>query len=217
MIKIIEQMLDTWHRLEQVVKWTGLSVNSFALNIGLKRSENLYQIKKGNNGISRDLAELITAKYPSISKGWLLTGEGEMFIDASAGTVTSGVPYYGMDAITAVQLSPSKLPKPNYLINMTPLNDCDLAALTIGTAMQPEIPSGSIILLQEWPSTTVVPGETYLIIARYFKGIRIIRQTEDPTNYLLVPRNVEEFDPITLEKKTIEQLYLIRGVITTRT
>ena len=58
-------MLDTWHRLERVIKWTGLSVNSFALNIGLKRSENLYQIKKGNNGISRDLATLITTKYPS--------------------------------------------------------------------------------------------------------------------------------------------------------
>ena len=60
---------DAWHRLERVIKWTGLSVNSFALNIGLKRSENLYQIKRGNNGISRDLAELIAAKYPSVSKG----------------------------------------------------------------------------------------------------------------------------------------------------
>ena len=67
---------EKWRRLERVIKWTGLSINSFALTIGLKRSENLYQIKKGNNGISRDLAELITAKYPSVSKGWLLTGEG---------------------------------------------------------------------------------------------------------------------------------------------
>ena len=55
---------EKWRRLERVIKWTGLSINSFALTIGLKRSENLYQIKKGNNGISRDLAELITAKSP---------------------------------------------------------------------------------------------------------------------------------------------------------
>lgn len=90
-------MLDTWHRLERVIKWTGLSVNSFALNIGLKRSENLYQIKKGNNGISRDLATLITTKYPSVSKAWLLTGEGEMFVEQVAASASqAGVPYYGM-------------------------------------------------------------------------------------------------------------------------
>ena len=77
---------EKWRRLERVIKWTGLSINSFALTIGLKRSENLYQIKKGNNGISRDLAELITAKYPSVSKGWLLTGEGEMLIGNKAVT-----------------------------------------------------------------------------------------------------------------------------------
>ena len=81
-------MLDTWHRLERVIKWTGLSVNSFALNIGLKRSENLYQIKKGNNGISRDLATLITTKYPSVSKAWLLTGEGEMFVEQVAASAS---------------------------------------------------------------------------------------------------------------------------------
>ena len=97
-------MWDAWHRLERVIKWTGLSVNSFALNIGLKRSENLYQIKRGNNGISRDLAELIAAKYPSVSKGWLLTGEGTMFIDETLSQRESGrgIPYYGMDALTAV-------------------------------------------------------------------------------------------------------------------
>ena len=93
-------MLDTWHRLERVIKWTGLSVNSFALNIGLKRSENLYQIKKGNNGISRDLATLITTKYPSVSKAWLLTGEGEMFVEQVAASASqAGVPYYGMDIL----------------------------------------------------------------------------------------------------------------------
>ena len=96
-------MLDTWHRLERVIKWTGLSVNSFALNIGLKRSENLYQIKKGNNGISRDLATLITTKYPSVSKAWLLTGEGEMFVEQVAASASqAGVPYYGMDILAAV-------------------------------------------------------------------------------------------------------------------
>ena len=66
---------EKWRRLERVIKWTGLSINSFALTIGLKRSENLYQIKKGNNGISRDLAERIHARYPQYSIRWLLSGD----------------------------------------------------------------------------------------------------------------------------------------------
>ena len=70
--------MTNWQRLEQVVDWSNMSTNRFALSIGLKRSENLYQIKRGNFGISKELARLITVKYPEISRLWLLTGDGEM-------------------------------------------------------------------------------------------------------------------------------------------
>ena len=42
-----------WSRLKQVIDWSGMSVNRFAGAVGLQRSESLYQIKKGKNGISR--------------------------------------------------------------------------------------------------------------------------------------------------------------------
>ena len=181
---------EKWRRLERVIKWTGLSINSFALTIGLKRSENLYQIKKGNNGISRDLAELITAKYPSVSKGWLLTGEGEMLIGNKAVTGSgSGIPYYGMDATVAVE---QQLPPPLFYINVPIFNDCDLSAMALGTAMQPDIPAGSIVLLKKWDVKAVVPGESYLIISAAFKGFRIIRRSEQADELLLLPRNAEE-------------------------
>ena len=204
-------MLDNWHRLERVIKWTGLSVNSFALNLGLKRSENLYQIKKGNNGISRDLADMITAKYPTISKGWLLTGEGDMFIEPKTATVDSGIPYYGMDAVVAVQ--EQELPEPRFFINMPIFNDSDIAALSLGTAMQPEIPPGALVILKKWPIAAVIPGESYLIISPRFKGIRVIRRTEDPMEYLLLPRNTEEYDPIVIDKNKITKLFIVRGII----
>lgn len=72
--------MTDWQRLEQVIKWTGFSTNAFAMGIGLRRSENLYQIKRGNHGISKELAELISTKYPSVNRAWLLTGQGEMFL-----------------------------------------------------------------------------------------------------------------------------------------
>lgn len=205
--------LDSWHRLEQVVKWTGLSVNSFALTIGLKRSENLYQIKKGNNGISRDLADQITAKYTTLSKGWLLTGEGEMFIDTQP---TSGIPFYGEDAVAVVQIPSGERPMPNYYIQIPPLNDCHLAALSTGVAMQPDVPAGAIVMLQRADKHTIIPGETYLVICEHFKGMRVIRCTENPNELLLVPSNTEAYDPMTITRESIIMLYRMRGVISTK-
>lgn len=206
-------MLDTWHRLERVIKWTGLSVNSFALNIGLKRSENLYQIKRGNNGISRDLANLITTKYPTVSKGWLLTGEGDMFIESQPATVPEGggVPYYGMDVLSAVESDLRS--EPRFRINVPLFNDCDLAALNIGTAMQPEIPAGSIVILKKWTVPVIIPGEAYLVVTQYFRGIRIIRFGEDPTDIQLLASNTKQYDPISIRSSEITKLFIVRGII----
>lgn len=204
-------MLDNWQRLERVIKWTGLSVNSFALTIGLKRSENLYQIKKGNNGISRDLAELIAAKYPSISRGWLLSGEGDMFLSSNQNAST-GVPFYGMDVLEAIRLG-NKRPEPTYLLNLPMFEECDLAALCLGTAMQPDIPPASVLMLKQVPLSALIPGETYAICSARFSGIRIIRQDEDPEKVVLWPRNTQDYDPITIEKAKLGKLFLVRGII----
>lgn len=209
-------MLDNWHRLERVIKWTGLSVNSFALNIGLKRSENLYQIKKGNNRISRDLVNLITAKYPTISKGWLLSGEGDMFIDNNQTAAKHGVPYYAIDIVAAVSNDTMTDQPLRYYINMQPLNDCDIAGVALGNAMSPDIPPGAIIMVKKWSVDSVIPGETYLVITPHFKGIRIIRFTENSSNFLLLPRNVKDYDPIVVDKSNIEKLYLVKGVIVSK-
>ena len=70
---------NNWQRIEAVIKWANMSTNYFALYIGLARGENLYQIKRGNNGISLDVADRIVSKFPQVDKLWLLTGEGQMF------------------------------------------------------------------------------------------------------------------------------------------
>ena len=50
--------------------------------------ENLRQIRRGNNGISRDLALRIHTHFPQYGIGWLLTG-----IDDSPGVLYA--PYSG--------------------------------------------------------------------------------------------------------------------------
>ena len=87
------EKLDNWARLQQVIIWANQTTNGFAKLLGLSRAENLYQIKRGNNRISFDLADRIVRRYPQISKLWLLTGDGEMMADGGA----QAVPFYDED------------------------------------------------------------------------------------------------------------------------
>ena len=55
-----------------------LSINKLAKEAKLNSPQVLYDITRGRNGISKEVAEKITALYPEIAIGWLLTGEGRM-------------------------------------------------------------------------------------------------------------------------------------------
>ena len=62
-------------RLATVLRACGLpSLNSLARRLGLKRCENLYQIRRGNYGISEELARKIHDLYPQFSVSWLVLG-----------------------------------------------------------------------------------------------------------------------------------------------
>jgi hypothetical protein len=96
-----------WERLSEVIGYSGLSVNAFAKAIGLKRGENLYQIKKGNNGISPNLAKRINRVLPCFSVAWLIFGEGVfeaekpiLCVDQSQRTSIRIIPFYlSLDAL----------------------------------------------------------------------------------------------------------------------
>lgn len=78
MMRVRRRNIGEWRRIEAVIRWTGLSTSAFARRIGLLHAENLYQIKRGNNGISLNVATLICKEFPEVDKLWLLTGENDM-------------------------------------------------------------------------------------------------------------------------------------------
>ena len=69
---------NNWERLAKVIERFGLSINSFAKALGLNRSETLYHIRKGDFGISADLADRIVKLDKDIDRTWLLSGIGNM-------------------------------------------------------------------------------------------------------------------------------------------
>ncbi|MFZ4705477.1 MAG: hypothetical protein ACOYMF_05660 [Bacteroidales bacterium] len=65
-------------RIRKVLEYYKMSSNAFSKHIGLSTPQILYDIIKERNGISKDLAEKITAICLDINIGWLLTGAGDM-------------------------------------------------------------------------------------------------------------------------------------------
>ena len=73
--------------------------------------------------------------------------------------------------------------------------------------MQPEIPAGSYVLLRRQQSDELLPGSTCLILSDTFKGIRIVRQSSQADELLLLPRNSDAYDPIHIK------LFVVEGII----
>lgn len=65
-------------RLDALLTHLRKSANELAKSVGYTRTDKIYHIIKGRNGISPAVAKDITTIFDEISYNWLLTGEGEM-------------------------------------------------------------------------------------------------------------------------------------------
>lgn len=205
-------MLNDWQRIEKIVKWTGASsVNAFARTLGLNRAEILYQIKRGNNRISKDLTDIITSKYQELSKAWILTGEGTMLTTTPCPSYEHAIPYYRMDVVRLLMLKTR--PEPSAMLSLPIFPGSEFAALYFGQSMAPEIPQGAIVIFKHTDKDTIFPGEMYLIISEAFHGIRYIRKEVDSPTLRLVPKNKEDYDEMLMETAQIEDLYIIKGIV----
>ena len=206
-------MLNNWQRIERVVRWTGLSVNSFALSVGLSRGENLYQIKRGNNGISRELAAMIAAKYPQISRAWLLTGEGDMFAEAIPRQ--SSVPFFAVD-IEQYIASPARYTSRSY-ISIPEIEEAEFAAVYFGRAMGEAVPPGATVLAKRVAPENLIPGGDYVVVTKDIAMLRRVRRGEGDGVLRLQPVDVVNFDEITVSAAAVDELYLILAVIIKKT
>ena len=53
----------------------------FAKGWGDSRAQILYNVLSGANGITNNLLDKICGAYPEINRAWILTGQGEKFLD----------------------------------------------------------------------------------------------------------------------------------------
>lgn len=198
---------NNWQRLEAVIRWANMSTNYFARHIGLLRGENLYQIKRGNNGISRDVAERIVTCFPQVDKLWLLTGEGQMFFDEKLRGAQ--IPFYNVDVEQAIGQVEHLSPESSLKLPMA--GDCDLAMCYSGRAMGALLPHGTVVLLKAVERDAIIPGEEYVIISRKIVTLRVVRFVEEGAKLRLVAGDRENYDDIILNSNDIVAAYKVKG------
>ena len=149
---------DGWDRLSQVVEESGLTLHSFAMAIGLLRSETLYQIRRGQIGISNKVADSIIAAYPQYNKAWLLTGFGNKYADPSS--AKGHIPFYNCNLSQIINIDHIE---PESYIFLPMASSADFAIIYHGEDMMPSIPSGTVLLLSKCDPRAVVYGNEYVV------------------------------------------------------
>lgn len=202
-----------WQRIEAIIQhYQFRSVSAFSDYLGLNRPENLYQIKRGHNAISRELAETICGLFPEISQAWLLTGENEMLRDAKEpdGILQKirHIPFY-------VDIPPEldgKIPDTILYCSAEIVGNADLATFYRGNALLPTYKSGAIVFLKKWDMKgEPVFGDVYYIRTVNFSKFRIIREGRDKRHFRLTTFSPDQYDDMQILRTDILCLYHVCG------
>lgn len=184
-----------------------MTTNYFARYIGLPRGENLYQIKRGNYGISRDVAQRIVDRFPEIDQLWLLTGDGQMFADKKRRGAQ--IPFYRLDVERGIANMAEREADDDLLV--PGMEDCDLAMLYMGEAMGPRIPPGTIVILKKVDLDEIIPGGEYVIVYGKVVTLRFVRVAEEENLWRLAACDRTLYDDIIVRRDSVSTVYKVRG------
>lgn len=191
-----------WKRLKYVITNSNeKSINEFARKIGLKRAENLYQIKRGYNQISRKLATMINEIYPQYSISWLLAGDAHR----EGGSRLNEIPFF--------EYFNNDNSRPSDIFYLSPSIGCDadIATISKDNALSPYVLRGSIVLLQM--TSEVIYGDIYLIETCNYRVLRYIRKGKNDKHYRLTTNQPDSYDDMEIEISSIETLYKVCATI----
>ena len=217
------------------------NVSEFARQIGVKQQtiDRLFKIDRRTEKFPRvknEIADVILSTFKRVNKVWLLTGDGKMFNDPELisfdnhpftpnehlqNNTGTGVPYYDIDVTASLTESFSDVKEePEFYVDFRPFNDCTAYLPVFGDSMYPLITSGEIVALKKVINPEYIQyGEPHLIItnaeANNMRTLKIIRKHLKDDMIILKPVN-PLFDEMTIPRKTILSLYIVKGKITRR-
>lgn len=199
-----------WQRIEMVLKHANMSTNYFAKYIGLMRGENLYQIKRGHNKISIDVAQKIHRKFPKFSISWLMCGEPEL-IDHNRDTIKILPLYHDMWTTRFLEDSTDK----QFIISTPSANGAQFAASYNGNPMEtPFYLRDTILLFRQQSIENISTGSGLFLID--YKGERLFKFLERKayTDNIEIVGLVPEYQaPEVVEYAAVESLWQVCATV----
>lgn len=206
-LKIMHEIQNNWQRIESIVKWANMSTNYFARYIGLSRGENLYQIKRGHNGISRKLAERIVQHFPQINMLWLLTGRGQMFVEENDDRGIQ-IPFYEADVEKSIRGIDLLASSGNIILPEG--READYAMYYYGRDMGGLLPPGTLVFLSEIDVESIIPGGLYVVVTRKITTLRRLHGGPDAGTVRMTASAADGFDDMVLKKRDIQKIYRVK-------
>lgn len=163
------------------------------------KTRSLAPIAKGDKGLRTQTIEKVKQAWrennpatPPLNVNWLVSGEGEMFLDSQTVHTSKGIPCYDDDFLQSDVEDGLIKKEPAYYISIPQYMKTGIICVGItGSSMSPSINSGDKIIIQRIPLTeNIIYGEIYAVITN--SGMRTVRRiirSGEPECLRLIPEN----------------------------
>lgn len=91
----MKEVVDIWkkksiEKMDFILNDLNINASQLAKEMGYKRPERLYKVIRGENSISKKLAEEINERFPQYSVEWLLSGDISNVISGVNNVINNG-------------------------------------------------------------------------------------------------------------------------------
>lgn len=201
-------MVDS-ERLSEIINSSGMSAKKFGEYIGTKSPQVLYDVLKGRNGISKELADKIHAKCVNFEYAWILTGNGNMYVELKDGIKYAGgtdeqtetgklIPFYDdvstIGGVNERSASLEAVSQPtDYIDTGDWFRNATAAIRHYGESMV-EYPPGCILALKEvYDRELIIPGRDYVIETSEYRVTKRIQRGKDSDHITAYSTNPETY------------------------
>ncbi len=218
-------------RILEYIEFKGITKYEFYKNSKITRS-----VLDKDSGISETNIAKFIAYEPNINILWLITGEGEMFLDpellihepsATYKTAKTSkiypVPLYNLDAVEGLSALFKNNINPLNYIRIPSLPKCDGAVFITGDSMYPFLKSGDIVMYKEINNIAenLIWGEMYLVSidmdGEEYVSVKWIQKSSKGKNYIKLVSENEHHEAKEVPLNRILALALVKASIHIKT
>lgn len=177
--------MDIKERFDAFISYKGLSRRRFQNIIEVSNS----YIQNISKGISNEVLNRISIRFPELNIDWLVRGEGEMIIGEEQKKQDKAVsiqnvnyklvPIIHIDSVGGIHSPNAIVGEPQYIEGYAPFTDAkdgDICIVQSGNSMTPTCPSGSLLLLREVSNWKEYFGYGNIFVMELVDGRRITKE-----------------------------------------